>query len=116
MSVLPFFSGMHEPVARGMGLEDAGLEVHLFGQAVAVAARLDDLAGQDEFVQRVLEVVPVLGLELEQAHQFAHHHGLAGPGLDQFYELFVGVFHNLVVSSQEPEVRRKHCYEYSVLF
>ncbi len=90
---LAFFLRQHEPEALGMGLEDAGFEVHLLGQAVAVAARLDDLAGQDELVQRPFELMPVIGRELQQPHQFAHHHGLAGPGLDQIDELFVGVVH-----------------------
>ena len=77
-----------------MGLEDAGFEVHLVRQAVPVAARLDDLSGQHELVQRVLQVVPVVGLEPEQAHQFPDHHGFACPGPERFDELFMSVVHN----------------------
>ena len=90
---LPFFLGDQEPEARRMRLEDAGLEVHFVRQPVAVAARLDDLAALHELVQRVLEIVTVFGLELQQAHELARHDGLAGPGPDDLEKLFVGVVH-----------------------
>jgi hypothetical protein len=42
----------------------------------------------------VFEIMTVLGLEPEQAHELTHEHGLAGPGPDNFKKLFVGVVHN----------------------
>ena len=96
--------GDDESEARGMGLEPARFKVHLFCEAVPVPAGLDDLAFADQFCQDMFEVVPVLDLELELAHDLAHHHRFASyMVLIRWIELFVCVFH--FIPNSEPRTK-----------
>ena len=59
-----------------MGLQCSGLQFHLLGQSEPVSPRLDDLAFQDELVQRVFDITARLRLQPELPHQFPEEHGL----------------------------------------
>ena len=65
-----------EAVAGRMRLQPADVEVHLFGQAEAVPANLDQLAGSDERRDVPLERRALVARDFENLHQLAHAGGM----------------------------------------
>ena len=61
-----------EAVAARMRLQAADVEIHLLGQAEALAADLDEIAGRDERFEVPLERRPLVARDLEELQELAH--------------------------------------------
>ena len=72
-------SGHDEAVAAGVRLEPADVEVHLLGQAEALAADLDEIAGGDERVEVALERRALVARHLEELKELADAGGMMHP-------------------------------------
>ena len=68
-----------EAVAGRVGLQPADDEVHLFGQAEALPADLNEIAGRDERLDVPLERRPLVLRHLEELQQLAHGGGMVHP-------------------------------------
>ena len=62
-----------------MRLQPADIQVHLFGQAEALAADLDEIAGGDEGVDVALERGALVARHFEQLEQLADAGGMVHP-------------------------------------
>jgi hypothetical protein len=71
-----------EPEPVRVTLKPAGHQIHLSGNAVAVALDGDQLAVPDHLVQKLLKGRPAILRDAERAHQFAQKHGMGGLFLD----------------------------------
>ena len=71
--------GGDEPVAGRMRLQPADVQVHLFGQAEALPANLDEIAGGDERLDVPLERRALVARDLENLQQLAHAGGMMHP-------------------------------------
>ena len=71
--------GHDEAVAGRMRLQAADVEVHLFGQAEALPANLNEIAGGDERLDVALERRALVLGHLEQLQELAHGGGVVHP-------------------------------------
>ncbi len=62
-----------------MRLQPADMEIHLLGEAEAMAANLDELAGLDQRVEMPLERRPFLAGHFEQLQELANAGGMVHP-------------------------------------
>ncbi len=62
-----------------MRLQPADIQVHLFGQAEALAANLDQIAGGDERIDVALEGGALVARHLEQLQELADAGGMVHP-------------------------------------
>ena len=72
-------SGVDEPVAGRVRLQPADVEIHLLGQAEALAADLNEIAGRDERLDVPLERRALVARDLEKLQQLAHAGGMVHP-------------------------------------
>ena len=72
-------SGRDEAVAGRVRLQAADVEVHLLGQAEALAANLNEIAGGDERLDVALERGALVARHLENLQQLAHAGGMVHP-------------------------------------
>ena len=71
--------GRDEPVAGRMRLQPADVEVHLLGQAEALPADADQIAGRDERLEVALERGAIVARNFENLEQLAHAGGMVHP-------------------------------------
>ena len=71
--------GGDEPVAGRVRLQPADVEVHLLGQAEALAADLNEIARGDERLDVPLERRALVAGNLEDLKQLAHAGGMVHP-------------------------------------
>ena len=62
-----------------MRLQPADVQVHLFGQAEAMAANLNEIAGGDERLDVALERGALVARNFEKLQQLAHAGGMVHP-------------------------------------
>ena len=80
--------GRDEAVAGRMRLQPADVQIHLFRQAEAMPADLDEVAGADERLDVPLERGPLVARHLENLQQFAHAGGMVHPLAHERENLF----------------------------
>ena len=80
--------GHDKAVAAGMRLQAADEEVHLLGQAKALAANLDEIARGDERVELTLEGCALFARNFEKLKEFADAGRMVHPIAHQRENLF----------------------------
>ena len=80
--------GRDEAVARRMGLKAADVEIHLLGQAEAMPANLNQVAGGDERLDVPLERRALVARNFEDLQQLAHAGGMMHPLAHEREHLF----------------------------
>ena len=71
--------GHDEAVAGRVRLQAADVEIHLLGQAEALPADLDEIAGADERLEVALERGALVARDLEELQELAHAGGMVHP-------------------------------------
>ena len=71
--------GHDEAVAGRVRLQPADVQVHLLGQAEALAADLNEIAGGDERVEVALERGALVARDFEQLQELADAGGMVHP-------------------------------------
>ena len=100
--------GRDEAIAAGVRLQTADVQIHLLGQAEAMAADADEIAGRDERVDVPLERRPLLARHAEELENLSDAGGMMDPLTHQREHLIARV-HSIFRLPERLGGRRRLC-------